>query len=165
MQRKDSASLFLQQAIQRDWLKGIEIFLLDIGASGGIDGFWNQFRPHLRAVGFDPLINEVNRLNAEEHDPNISYEAAWVSDGTQHNFPEGSKPIFMITGANRYDVSRAEHRGGSRFNGTRQPAGSDHLSGYPDQFYASNWREVELNSSNLGKSKSWFGKIKRAFGL
>jgi hypothetical protein len=58
MQRKASQSLFLQQATQRGWLNGIEIFLLDVGASGGIDSFWDQFRPHFRAAGFDPLVNE-----------------------------------------------------------------------------------------------------------
>ena len=101
MQRKDCQSLFLQQAAQRGWLNGIEFFLLDVGASGGIDWFWNQFRPHLRAVGFDPLVSEVERLNAEERDPKVSYEAAWIGDGTKHNFPDGCTSIFSCTSAQR----------------------------------------------------------------
>jgi hypothetical protein len=52
MQRKNYQSAFLEQAKQRNWLSGIEVYLLDVGASGGIDTFWNQFRPYLRAVGF-----------------------------------------------------------------------------------------------------------------
>jgi FkbM family methyltransferase len=97
MQRKDSQSLFVQQATERGWLNGIEIFLLDVGASGGIDWFWNQFRPHLRVVGFDPLVNEVNRLNAEERDPKVSYEAAWIGDGTKRSFPDGCQSIYDFT--------------------------------------------------------------------
>jgi FkbM family methyltransferase len=101
MQRKDCQSLFLQQATQRGWLNEIEIFLLDVGASGGIDWFWNQFRPHLRVVAFDPLISEVDRLNSEERDPKVSYQAAWISDGTRHSLPDGGKFIETITSARR----------------------------------------------------------------
>jgi FkbM family methyltransferase len=101
LQRKDHQSLFLQHARQRGWLAGIEISLLDVGASGGIDSFWDQFRPHLRAVGFDPLVNEVKRLNAEERDPKVSYEAAWIGDGLKRSFPDGCKAIHCLTSARR----------------------------------------------------------------
>jgi FkbM family methyltransferase len=101
MQRKDLQSVFLQQAKERGWLNEIEIFLLDVGASGGIDSFWNQFRPHLRAVGFDPLINEVNRLNEEEVDPKVSYQAACIGDGAKHSFPDGCGFIWSFTSAHR----------------------------------------------------------------
>lgn len=38
--------------------------LLDVGASGGIDKIWTCFGDTLQAVGFDPLVAEVDRLNA-----------------------------------------------------------------------------------------------------
>jgi len=38
--------------------------LVDVGASGGIDSYWSVFGADLRAVGFDPLIKEVERLNS-----------------------------------------------------------------------------------------------------
>ncbi len=53
--------------------------LIDVGASGGIDGFWEAcFGSKLKAVGFDPLIAEVERLNKTRHGSGIHYEAAYV---------------------------------------------------------------------------------------
>lgn len=53
--------------------------LIDVGASGGIDGFWAEcFGPKLKAVGFDPLIAEVDRLNKARGYGGIRYEAAFV---------------------------------------------------------------------------------------
>jgi len=56
-----------------------ELMLIDVGASGGIDGFWREcFGPRLKAVGFDPLIAEVERLNRTRGHGGIRYEAALV---------------------------------------------------------------------------------------
>jgi len=56
-----------------------ELMLIDVGASGGIDGFWAAcFGPKLKAVGFDPLITEVDRLNKARGYGGIRYEAAFV---------------------------------------------------------------------------------------
>src|SRR5581483_6434778 len=56
-----------------------ELMLIDVGASGGIDGFWEAcFGSKLKAVGFDPLIAEVERLNKTRHGSGIHYEAAYV---------------------------------------------------------------------------------------
>jgi FkbM family methyltransferase len=52
--------------------------LVDVGASGGIAGLWAVFGDALHALGFDPYVNEVNRLNADEHRPHVKYEAAFV---------------------------------------------------------------------------------------
>jgi len=53
--------------------------LIDVGASGGIDGFWGEcFGATLTAVGFDPLIAEVERWNKTRGYGGIRYEAALV---------------------------------------------------------------------------------------
>ncbi len=53
--------------------------LIDVGASGGIDGFWAEcFGANLKAVGFDPLIAEVDRLNRTHGYGGVRYEAALV---------------------------------------------------------------------------------------
>ncbi len=53
--------------------------LIDVGASGGIDSFWGEcFGPKLKAVGFDPLIAEVDRLNKTGGHGGIRYEAAFI---------------------------------------------------------------------------------------
>ena len=56
-----------------------EVMLIDVGASGGIDGFWGEcFGANLKAVGFDPLIAEVDRLNKIRGYGGIRYEAAFI---------------------------------------------------------------------------------------
>ena len=55
-----------------------ELTVIDVGASGGIDQIWRHFEPRFRAVGFDPLVPEVERLNAAESNANVRYEAAFV---------------------------------------------------------------------------------------
>jgi FkbM family methyltransferase len=56
-----------------------ELMLIDVGASGGIDEFWTEcFGVKLQAVGFDPLIAEVERLNKARGHGGIRYEAALV---------------------------------------------------------------------------------------
>jgi len=56
-----------------------DLFLIDVGASGGIGWYWARFGDRLRAVGFDPLLAEVGRLQALARDTKVSYEAAFVT--------------------------------------------------------------------------------------
>lgn len=66
------------QLLKHTCLKDDELYLVDVGASGGIDKFWNVYGQQLRAVAFEPLVNEVDRLNREERNPKIKYESAFV---------------------------------------------------------------------------------------
>lgn len=56
-----------------------DFFLVDVGASGGIEHHWRVFAPRLMAIGFDPLLAEVARLNEQEQDSKIRYEASFVT--------------------------------------------------------------------------------------
>lgn len=60
--------------------------LVDIGASGGIEPHWRAFRDSLQAVGFDPLVDEIARLNSIERSPAIKYIASRV--GCRAEVPE-----------------------------------------------------------------------------
>jgi hypothetical protein len=53
-------------------------FVLDVGCSGGIEARWQAFGSRLRAVGFDPLVAEIDRLSAENAHSGTVYEAAFV---------------------------------------------------------------------------------------
>lgn len=55
-----------------------DLCLLDVGASGGIHKRWSLLGNRLTAVGFDPLVAEVDRLNRLETRPKVRYEAASV---------------------------------------------------------------------------------------
>jgi FkbM family methyltransferase len=62
--------------------------LIDVGASGGIDDCWRAFGNTLEALAFDPLVTEVERLNAAETRPGVRYEAAFVgANGFDSLFP------------------------------------------------------------------------------
>jgi len=64
----------LTRSLVRSGVFSQEPFLLaDVGASGGIADQWRLFEPYLRAVGFDPLVNECERLNREERNPEVRY--------------------------------------------------------------------------------------------
>jgi FkbM family methyltransferase len=56
-----------------------DLCLLDVGASGGIHKRWSLLGSRLTAVGFDPLVAEVDRLNRLETRPKVRYEASRVS--------------------------------------------------------------------------------------
>ena len=53
--------------------------LVDVGASGGIAPWWYAFGAHLRAVGFDPLLAEMQRQQALRPHEGITYVAGAVT--------------------------------------------------------------------------------------
>jgi len=57
------------------------MYILDVGASGGIEDHWSVFGTKLMADGFDPLINEIVRLNKEAPD-NVKYWDAFIDGGS-----------------------------------------------------------------------------------
>lgn len=59
------------------------MFVVDVGASGGIDGYWFEFGNQLKAIGFDPLTTEIERLSANAP-AEVAYVAAWVTSRSPH---------------------------------------------------------------------------------
>ncbi len=57
------------------------VTLLDIGCSGGLDTAWRSLGDRLVAVGFDPSVQEIERLRSVEQNPRVIYEAAFVVPG------------------------------------------------------------------------------------
>jgi FkbM family methyltransferase len=95
------------------------LFVVDVGASRGIDRHWHEFGDQLRAVGFDPLVTEVDRLNAGAT-PGVRYEAAWVTcrePATTDGLP--STQFFERTSAvraaeiARFDYGREHNNAGA----------------------------------------------------
>ena len=54
-------------------------FLVDVGASGGIAPCWYCFGDKLKAVGFDPLISEMDKQNASRPHGGIQYVDGYVT--------------------------------------------------------------------------------------
>lgn len=62
--------------------------VFDVGCSGGLDPSWRSFGSKLDYYGFDPVIDEVTRLNSLEKNNRIHYfEGFVVGDGTFINPP------------------------------------------------------------------------------
>lgn len=54
------------------------LVLIDVGCSAGIDKRWNLFGGKLKAIGFDPLTSEIERLNSLNDNPSVTYEDAFL---------------------------------------------------------------------------------------
>ena len=55
-----------------------DFMILDIGASGGIEQHWQSLGDKLHAIGFDVIVEEIQRLNTENKNPRIKYENFFV---------------------------------------------------------------------------------------
>lgn len=77
MINRNHAPALAPQFIQSDLLAASPLTLFDVGVSGGFDTVWDAFGESVRAWGFDPLITEIERLQAEAK-PGQIFEAALV---------------------------------------------------------------------------------------
>jgi len=68
-------------------------FLLDVGCSGGLSPRWSTFGERLRAVGFDPLVTEIDRLNGLNTHRGVTYEAAFVIGKDPASPESGNDPV------------------------------------------------------------------------
>lgn len=58
--------------------------LIDVGCSGGIESYWiDHFGDNLSAIGFDPLVTEIERLNSSLKKENIKYIDAFIGNDNE----------------------------------------------------------------------------------
>jgi hypothetical protein len=77
--RSRRAGALAEHVIERRLWGHSPMFLVDVGCSGGIERRWHVFGDQLRAIGFDPLVAEVDRLNSVNTFGGVSYVAAFVT--------------------------------------------------------------------------------------
>ena len=58
--------------------------LVDAGCRGGIEECWRVFGDDLRAMGIDPMVAEIKRLQSAETNPNVKYVAGFVGLPNDH---------------------------------------------------------------------------------
>ena len=90
------------------------VHIVDVGASGGIDSYWHEFGDQLRAVGFDPLVVEIERLNSEAV-RGVNYIAARVTCASP--LPDDSR---LSTDFFRQRTSAVRAAGLARLDYTRE---------------------------------------------
>jgi Methyltransferase FkbM domain len=93
--RRTASGLLAEHVITRQLWGPSSFFLLDVGCSGGLERLWRVFGDRLRAIGFDPLKAEVERLNDAETREQVSYVAASV---TCHDFDRLFPPALRNDG-------------------------------------------------------------------
>jgi FkbM family methyltransferase len=84
--------------------------LVDVGASGGIDRYWEVFGDSLQAFGFDGLVKEVERLNAAGR-PGQRYFPYLVGDKS-YEAPGGvpdSDPFPRTTAVRAAEITRCDY--------------------------------------------------------
>jgi FkbM family methyltransferase len=104
--------------------------LVDVGASGGIAPWWYAFGAHLRAVGFDPLLAEMQRQQALRPHEGITYVAGAVtSHGYDALFPPALRHDLMRMRSNawldRSSCQRAMERTQHNFTKERFNSGME----------------------------------------
>ncbi len=75
--------------VSRNLFKDSPFTLIDVGCSGGISRFWRAFGQSLRGYGIDPMLAEVERLNACETNPNVTYHAGYIGLPDDHPIIRG----------------------------------------------------------------------------
>jgi FkbM family methyltransferase len=80
-----------------------DLFLIDVGVSGGIDPSWLTFKQHLRAVGFDPLVKEVRRLSTLSPSKKVTFVDAFVGARNQ----AVSSPPDKVSSRSNYSHPRS----------------------------------------------------------
>lgn len=55
-----------------------DLVVVDVGCSGGLYDALREFEPKFRAIGIDPLVNEIQRLSQSETNPKVQYLDAWI---------------------------------------------------------------------------------------
>lgn len=106
---------YLTKHVVKDCLLGSEdlFFLIDVGASGGIDSCWDSLGSYLHGVGFDPLVEECNRLNGTNKHPHFKYVPSYVisekSEIDDYQTPETlefHKTVTMFSRSSGWDAMK-----------------------------------------------------------
>jgi FkbM family methyltransferase len=102
------------------------LMLVDVGCGLGVDPAWRRFEGQLHAHAFDPQVDEIERLRAEEENPNVHYHAALVGlSGTIRPLAVDSyyEPFHRTSTAAA--LARATEAGDTPFEETNDWRGQD----------------------------------------
>ncbi|MEK6233441.1 MAG: FkbM family methyltransferase [Planctomycetales bacterium] len=128
--------------ILREQLLTHDFFLVDVGASGGIDPIWRKYGDRLKAVGFDPLIKEVDRLREQEGRGKVRYEAAFVGDHETEKAP-GAHWLHRTSAAAALELKRSDRRR-EVYNSGLELVFSDRRIELDQFFPRAEWDEIDF---------------------
>jgi FkbM family methyltransferase len=115
-----------------------KIFLLDVGASGGIEPHWFGLGDKLAAIGFDPLVSEVKRLNETNTTPNIHYEEGFVTyNQLDQHFPSALRndPVASVNNSSFERSSCVRATKAKQYNYIQQHFNAGQSLVYSDRYF------------------------------
>jgi Methyltransferase FkbM domain len=97
-------------------LKGEYMSVIDVGCSGGIDALWRVFEPNLSVRAFDPNLDEIDRLQSLEKNPDVRYVPGFVGIEPDHPFLNltGGRPFWGRNPWDRLAVAATIHHQAER---------------------------------------------------
>ncbi len=139
--------------------------LIDVGCSGGIFSPALEFTPSLKAVGFDPITDEVERLQATTPDEGVRFECALVDEpGWELPIQRNSPGVFARSSATAYGELHAFDYSREVFNTGRAITLTDHrialrdwLSAHPD--WTVDLLKVDTDGSDISVLRSMGDRI------
>ena len=129
--------------------------LIDVGCSGGLYEPAHDFMPDLRAVGFDPLVSEIDRLNMEQGSEHVLFEAALVGEDDWVQQPHRASPgVVARSSAARFaelhdhDHMREYYNAGQDIQTTHEIVRLDGwLAGHPG--WTIDWVKTDTDGNDL----------------
>jgi len=82
--------------------------LIDVGCSGGLDPGWRAFEDRLSAFGFDPSVFEIDRLAAQETNPEVRYVNGYVGLPDDHPLKGAGGEAWRTDPWRRVSASRTQ---------------------------------------------------------
>ncbi len=139
--------------------------LIDVGCSGGIFNPALEFTPSLKAVGFDPITDEVDRLQATTPDEGVRFECALVGEpGWELPILRNSPGVFARSSAAAYGEMHVFDYAQEVFNTGRAITLTDHrialrdwLSAHPD--WTVDLLKVDTDGSDISVLRSMGDRI------
>ena len=115
-------------------LQTFPLTLIDVGCSGGLHQVFERFGAGIVAHGFDPVIEEVERLNGIERRPNVRYHGRFVGVPADHPFlgtPQNDAPSPFVSWYQTSAAWALELTPPAGVRENRAPAG--HLADFNDK--------------------------------
>ena len=168
-----SATPLLDAFRQRGIFAGAPFTLIDAGCRGGIASAWRRFAPDLVAHGFDPLVDECERLSRIERLPTVHYHPQYLGLADDDPFAasrRGSPP------PNRNPWSRLSASRAMEILSAQQPAAAPAMAdpasrtGITDFAAAHSLHEIDflkidVDGDDYGVLRSAEGALRRVLGI
>lgn len=140
MKRMNYSPRMTQYIAKNRLLANDPLCIVDVGASGGVASYWGIFGQFFKAIGFEPLLAECERLNADKHKPaDVTYFPCWIVADEQEvrteSGPQHASKIFKRSSAVKAFELKKTNYAKKYYNVGKDPIYSNQKSSI-DQFFS-----------------------------